>query len=108
MRQPGNVTVTNSRELIEIDLILVLTALYLCVNGIAACAFAWDKCKARKNTWRTSENALLVLAFMGPFGAFGAMRLFRHKTLKIKFYLVPVFAVLHVIAIIWLLSTLIR
>jgi len=99
------VTVTNSRELIEIDLILVLTALYLCVNGIAACAFAWDKCKARKNTWRTSENALLVLAFMGPFGAFCAMMLFRHKTRKIKFYLVPFFLVLHLVVIGYLVIT---
>jgi len=101
-------TAASRRELIEIDGTLVLIALYLCLNIIATCAFAWDKRKAKKNSWRTSENALLVLAFMGPFGAFGAMRLFRHKTLKIKFYLVPVFAVLHVIAIIWLLSTLIR
>ena len=81
--------------MIEIDLIPVLIALYLCVNFIAACAFAGDKRKAKKDTWRTSENTLLVLAFLGPFGAFGAMRLFRHKTRKIKFWLVPFFLVLH-------------
>jgi len=45
-----------------------------------------------------------VLALMGPFGAFGAMRLFRHKTQKKKFYLVPIFACLHAVLIIWFLS----
>ena len=92
------------RERIEIDRILILVALYLCMNVIAAGAFAWDKRKAEKNAWRTSEAALLVLALMGPFGAFAAMRLFRHKTGKIKFYLVPVFASLHMVLIIWLVS----
>jgi uncharacterized membrane protein YsdA (DUF1294 family) len=85
----------NRRELVEIDGILILVVLYLCVNLIAACAFAWDKRKAQKNTWRTSEGAMLVLALMGPFGAFGAMSLFRHKTRKMKFWLVPLFLVLH-------------
>jgi uncharacterized membrane protein YsdA (DUF1294 family) len=79
--------------------------LYLCVNLIAACAFAWDKRKAKKDTWRTSENTLLVLAFLGPFGAFGAMRLFRHKTRKIKFWLVPFFLVLHLAVIGYLVIT---
>jgi len=65
------------------------------VNLIAACAFAGDKRKAKKDTWRTSENVLLVLALLGPFGAFLSMRLFRHKTRKIKFWLVPLFLVLH-------------
>ena len=73
--------------------------LYLCVNLIAACAFAWDKRKAKRNSWRTSENTLLVLAFLGPFGAFFSMRLFRHKTHKIKFWLVPFFLVLHLAGI---------
>ncbi len=89
----------------EADTILAFLALlYLGANLLAACAFAWDKRKATKDTWRTSENTLLVLAFLGPFGAFGAMRMFRHKTRKMKFYLVPVFTCLHGILIIWFLS----
>jgi uncharacterized membrane protein YsdA (DUF1294 family) len=102
---PGTVAIANNRELVEIDGILVLVVLYLCVNLIAACAFAWDKHKSKNNSWRTSENALLVLALMGPFGAFGAMRLFRHKTRKIKFWLVFLFLVLHCTVFTYLLVT---
>lgn len=57
---------------------------------------------AKKNTWRTSENTLLVLAFLGPFGAFVAMRLVRHKTQKIKFRLVPIFLLIHLVVFAYL------
>jgi len=78
------------------------------VNILAVCAFAWDKHKAEQNTWRTSENTLLVLAFLGPFGAWGAMKLFRHKTRKIKFWLVPLFLGLHVILLTWIVVSIAR
>lgn len=81
---------------------------YLCVNLVAGCAFAWDKRRARRNAWRISESTLLVLAFLGPFGAFAAMCLFRHKTQKVKFWLVPIFAIIHAILIIWLLTGTLR
>jgi uncharacterized membrane protein YsdA (DUF1294 family) len=57
--------------------------------------FTYDKIQAQKNAWRVSETLLLVLAAIAPFGALVAMYLFRHKTQKVKFWLVPVFAVLH-------------
>ncbi|MGA2121124.1 MAG: DUF1294 domain-containing protein [Methanoregula sp.] len=104
-RSPGNLAPANNRELIKIDGILVLIVLYLCMNIVAAWAFAWDKRKAKNNSWRMSEGTLLVLAFMGPFGAFGAMRLFRHKTRKMKFYLVPLFLVLHCAVFAFILIT---
>jgi len=50
-----------------------------------------------------SEGFLLVLAFLGPFGAFLSMQVFRHKTRKLRFLLVPVFLVLHGAAILYLL-----
>ncbi len=96
---------TDSRELIEIGEILPFIVLYLCVNLIAAWSFAWDKHSAKKNRWRTSESTLLVLSFLGPFGAFGAMRLFRHKTLKTKFSLVPFFLAIHIAVIAYLFLT---
>jgi uncharacterized membrane protein YsdA (DUF1294 family) len=101
--RPGKSAPADCRELVEIDGIWSLALLYLCVNIVAACAFAWDKHLAKKNTWRTSENTLLVLAFLGPFGAFGAMRLVRHKTQKIKFWLVPLFLLIHLAVFAWLL-----
>lgn len=78
------------------------------MNIISASAFAWDKHKAKQNTWRTSENILLVLAFLGPFGAFGAMNMFRHKTRKIKFWLVPLFLSLHLILLAWIVVSIVR
>jgi uncharacterized membrane protein YsdA (DUF1294 family) len=103
--RPGTAPSPNRRELVEIDGILVPAALYLCVNIVAACAFAWDKRISKMNLRRTSENTLLLLAFLGPFGAFGAMRLVRHKTQKIKFLLVPLFLALHLVVLGYLLLT---
>jgi uncharacterized membrane protein YsdA (DUF1294 family) len=79
--------------------------LYLIANLIAYCAFALDKRKARHTTWRIRENTLLSLAFLGPAGAFCAMKICRHKTQKIKFYLVPVFLVLHLVVTAYLAIT---
>ncbi|MFA5348013.1 MAG: DUF1294 domain-containing protein [Methanoregula sp.] len=73
----------------------LLLVAYILVNGAVFLYFACDKIKAKKNAWRTPENRLVFFAFLGPFGAWGGMHMFRHKTRKIKFYLVPLFAVLH-------------
>jgi len=72
------------------------------VNWGTFVTYAYDKHKAQHNVWRTPENTLLVVAFLGPFGAYAAMKLLRHKIHKIKFYLVPVFLILQIAIIIWL------
>jgi uncharacterized membrane protein YsdA (DUF1294 family) len=69
--------------------------MYAIVNGLVFLLFAHDKKKAQVTAWRTPENILLLFAFFGPFGAYGAMKILRHKTRKVKFYLVPVFLVIH-------------
>jgi uncharacterized membrane protein YsdA (DUF1294 family) len=79
---------------------ILYTCLNLCVLGV----FAYDKIQARKNAWRVSETLLLILAAIAPFGALVAMYLFRHKTQKVKFWLVPVFAVLHLTLMIYTLG----
>jgi uncharacterized membrane protein YsdA (DUF1294 family) len=65
----------------------ILLAFYAVLNIIAFLVFANDKRKAKNNAWRTPENLLLLVAAFGPFGAYGAMLIFRHKTRKLKFYL---------------------
>ncbi len=80
--------------------------IYVLLNGAAFYLFARDKRKAERETWRTPETKLLISALFGPFGAYSAMRCFRHKTRKAKFKLVPVFAVAHVAVIIWILAIL--
>jgi uncharacterized membrane protein YsdA (DUF1294 family) len=77
------------------DFIKLFFILYTCLNLCVFCVFDYDKIQARKNAWRVSETLLLILAAVAPFGALAAMYLFRHKTQKMKFWLVPVFAVLH-------------
>jgi len=73
----------------------IFLILYALVNGCAFVAYAYDKKKAAAAAWRTPENLLLVYALAGPFGACAGMKIFRHKTKKIKFYLVPLFLVIH-------------
>jgi len=82
--------------------------LYLAILGVfnllVFSLFAADKNAARKNSWRISERTLILSGIFGPFGAFAAMKVFRHKTQKIKFYLVPLFAILQTALLIGLVS----
>ncbi len=75
---------------------LVPAAIYILANFVSFAAFYHDKRAAGRAARRTSERKLLILAFLGPFGAFVSMRIFRHKTQKAKFRLVPLFLCLHI------------
>jgi uncharacterized membrane protein YsdA (DUF1294 family) len=79
--------------------ILAAVVLYLLVNAVVFFLYASDKRRARNDCWRIPERVLLLAALFGPFGAWAGMRIFRHKTRKAVFYLVPVFLVLHIAAI---------
>lgn len=79
---------------------------YALLNLIALLAFYLDKRKAVGGRWRTKEGTLLTVAFFGPFGAYAGMKLFRHKTRKPVFLLVPLFLILHSILIAYLFITL--
>lgn len=72
------------------------------INIISFLMFYIDKQKAKKHLWRIPEATLLLSAFIGgSFGAFMAMRLFRHKTKHAKFYIcVPLFMIIHIIIIV--------
>ncbi|WP_214019302.1 DUF1294 domain-containing protein [Methanoculleus sp.] len=72
-------------------------AIYLLANAVSFLAYYRDKRSAKRSAWRTPEKALLVLALVGPFGAYAAMRAFRHKTQKATFRLVPAFLCLHLV-----------
>jgi uncharacterized membrane protein YsdA (DUF1294 family) len=85
----------------------IFLAIYAILNGIVFYIYAYDKRKARRNSRRTSEMRLLILALIGPIGAYCAMNIFRHKTLKSKFLLVPAFLVLHLAVIFYFISTLV-
>ena len=84
---------------------LVIMA-YLLVNLATMIVFAMDKSKAKNGKRRVPESTLLTLAFFGPFGAVLGMHAFHHKTRKMKFKLVYIFLILHLILFIVLYETL--
>jgi uncharacterized membrane protein YsdA (DUF1294 family) len=79
----------------------LLQIFLIVANIIAFAIFGIDKLNSKKRGWRISESRLLLIAFFGPFGAYIGMFLFRHKTRKIKFLLVPIFLLLQVILILY-------
>ncbi len=78
--------------------ILLLAEIFLTAANVASLAvFGLDKYRSKRGGWRISESKLLLAAFVAPFGAYAGMLLFRHKTRKLKFLLVPVFLVAQVV-----------
>jgi len=56
------------------------------INLMAFLRMGWDKRKAKKGTWRTSEASLLFPGLLGGiFGVIVGMRVFHHKTRKWAF-----------------------
>jgi uncharacterized membrane protein YsdA (DUF1294 family) len=76
--------------------------IYFGLNILACTVFTLDKLRAKRKRERIPENSLLLLAALGPIGALTAMVAFRHKTRHMKFFLVPVFAILHLLLFIWI------
>jgi len=77
----------------------LLQIFLITVNAVALVIFGVDKLQSKKRGWRIPESRLLLTAFFGPFGAYAGMLLFRHKTRKIKFLLVPIFLFIQVMLI---------
>jgi uncharacterized membrane protein YsdA (DUF1294 family) len=88
--------------MISSPVFVLFLVFYILINGVVFFFYAHDKIKAKKNARRTPENRLLFFALFGPLGACAAMLVFRHKTRKMKFYLVPVCAMLHIVLLIWM------
>ena len=88
--------------MLKIPDFLFIFAVYAIINGIVFLFFTLDKRAAQKGTRRTPENTLLFYAFIGPIGACAAMKMFRHKTRTLKFYLVPAFLLLHFGILVWI------
>ena len=85
------------------DPIYIAIIVYALLNLISMFMFFSDKRKAVKGKWRTTENALLLSAFLGPFGATLGMHLAHHKTNKPKFKLVYLFLIVHIAVIVILI-----
>ena len=84
----------------------ILIFYLLIINALAFLLMLIDKRKAVKKAWRIPEATLLGIAILGgSLGAVLAMRLFRHKTLHLKFSLgLPVLLVAHILLLIFLFT----
>ena len=71
------------------------------LNIISMIFFGVDKLKSVRGGWRIPEWRLLLVALFGPFGAYAGMLLFRHKTHKAKFLLVPIFLFIQLCLIVY-------
>ena len=58
------------------------------INILAFLLYGLDKSLAKKKMYRVSEYSLLVVSFFGgSIGSLLGMKLFHHKTKKIKFWI---------------------
>ena len=61
------------------------------INVISFFMIYIDKKRAIHHKWRIAEDILIFLSVLGGcFGMFISMCLFRHKTKKLKFKLIPI------------------
>lgn len=82
----------------------ILLIYLLITNALTFLLMLTDKRRARKNAWRIPESTLLgVAALGGSLGAVLGMRLFRHKTLHLKFSVgLPLMLAVHIILLIFI------
>ena len=71
--------------------------LLVIVNAVSLLLFGVDKFRSMRRGWRIPESRLMLAAFFGPLGAYGGMLLFRHKTHKTRFLMLPFFLLIHLI-----------
>lgn len=83
----------------------ILLVYLLLINIVAFLTYGLDKWKAKKDKWRVPEKVLLLMAAIGgSIGAFLGMRVFHHKTQKLKFKLgVPVIFFLQVALVVFII-----
>lgn len=82
----------------------ILLVYLFTVNALGFVLMLIDKEKAKRNLWRIPEATLLTVAAIGgSLGTLIGMRIFRHKTLHLKFSLgVPALLMLHILILILL------
>lgn len=74
------------------------------INALTLLFMLVDKVKAKRNLWRIPERTLLSLcALGGSLGGLLGMKLFRHKTLYLRFSIgIPVMLAVHVVILVFL------
>ena len=82
----------------------LLVYLFL-INAVGFAVMLADKHKAKKNLWRIPEATLLGIAVIGgSIGVYAGMRLFRHKTLHLKFSIgVPIILAIQIVLCVFMI-----
>ena len=71
------------------NLITYLIIYLIVINLISFLVMYIDKRKAKYGRWRIPEQTLFILALIGgSIGAIAGMYTFRHKTKKLRFFLI--------------------
>ncbi len=64
----------------------IVMTYFIIINVIAFLMYGIDKAKAAAGSWRISEATLICIAVLGGFiGAWIGMKVWHHKTQKLKF-----------------------
>ncbi|MBO4610084.1 MAG: DUF1294 domain-containing protein [Lachnospiraceae bacterium] len=86
-----------------------IIAWYVIISVISFAMYGIDKKKAVKGQWRIPEATLLLTGLIGgAVGSLIGMKFFHHKTKKPLFFiLVPVFVLLHVLIIAFLVNVIV-
>jgi len=76
------------------------------INFIALVMMMIDKGRAIADKWRIPERTLFIVFLLGgSVGGFIGMKIFRHKTQKIGFYIgLPILMVIHMVVFVALYS----
>ena len=88
--------------------LLHIVLIYLVViNVVTFFMYGIDKWKAKKSKWRIRETALLGLAVLGgSIGAWFGMKVWHHKTQRMKFrYGVPLILIIQIALLIFTYKT---
>ena len=75
----------------------------MAVNLFGFLAMWIDKRRARKGEWRISEKTLFIITLLGGgIGTIAGMKVFRHKTKKLKFQIgLPTILITQIVLIIY-------
>ena len=80
-------------------LLYIIIIYEIIINLFTFILYGVDKYKAKRDKYRIPEARLIFFAFIGgALGAFIGMKIFHHKTLKLKFKVVPLLLVMQIAA----------
>lgn len=93
------------KNIIQVIGVKYIVLYFILINIIGFFIMFWDKRKAIKGKWRTPEKTLFIITLLGGgIGTNLGMKIFRHKTKKMKFIIgFPTILIVELILILYFL-----